>query len=182
MSKKRGISPLLAAVLLVAFSITLAALVSTFIIKKAREFNPDVIAQESVLCDGVSLGYTVSQADIGTFGISRPNGAPASVEVLGPLTLTNRGSFSIHRLIITAAGVPSVQHIFTDPPGVLSPQQGNNRATISIQVNRNLPDKEIKIVPVINDTEKNQLVRCTDKQVSIDYVKLCTEVGRIANC
>ena len=42
---KRGISPLIAAILLVAFAVTLAALVSTYVINKTKEFAKQEIKE-----------------------------------------------------------------------------------------------------------------------------------------
>ena len=45
---KRGVSPLLAAVLLVAFSVALAGIVANYVIKKTNEFDPNLIAEETI--------------------------------------------------------------------------------------------------------------------------------------
>src|SRR3989344_2957906 len=56
---KRGISPLIATVLLVAFAVALAGIVSTYVISKTKEFKPEAIVEDSLLCDEVNLGFSV---------------------------------------------------------------------------------------------------------------------------
>lgn len=180
---KRGISPLIAAILLVAFAVTLAALVSTYVINKAKEFHPEEIAEESLLCESVSLGYTADAA----ISIDAIPGDTSGLQLIGPITLINRGAFSIHQLIITAPGQVSQPYPVWDtsvsPARAIALEPGaNNKYNISIGLNSDLEDKTIKIVPVVNDTEKVQLVRCTDRQVVIDYTQLCLDVGLTNTC
>ncbi len=198
MNNKRGISPLIATVLLVAFSIILAALVSTFIINRAKEFNPNVLAEDSVFCESVSLGYKVDKIDIVKFGLYPALGSnplrqgetlSATTNLFGPLNLTNKGTFSIHQLIISAGGnqsktVPIIILGTGGAPtiGTIPPSQGystyiqlNSLTNSQIQLN-SLTNSQIKIVPVINDTEKNQFVKCITKPLIFDYKQLCRDV------
>src|SRR3989338_1842940 len=108
MKSKRGISPLLASVLLVALAITMAAIVSNFVINKTKEFNPEQIAEQSLFCDSVSLGYTINDPDkLNIYGENDndPNTGKrinAKVSLFSPVTLINRGAFSIHQFIVNA--------------------------------------------------------------------------------
>ena len=168
MKNKRGVSPLLAAVLLIAFSIAMAAIVSNYLINRAKEFNPESIAQQSVFCESVNLGFSVDTPE--DFGIQTPS---SGVELLGPITLINRGSFSIHQLIINA---PGRQSITVGLPEPIPPGAENKYELAGIQINSGSPETEISIVPIIKDLEKDQFVKCTDRQLIIDYKELCTEV------
>ena len=186
MNSKRGISPLIATVLLVAFSLILAAIVSNFILKKTRDFNPSILAEDSVFCDSVNLGYGIDQAQslkLGKYeeGLSpNPFAAsgtlPSGTHLFGPFNLTNKGTFSIKQLIITAPGKGSKTFpIFINGvPGQLAPAQ-SKEFYVSLDFGSSLGD-EIKIVPIIKDTEKNQFVRCPTKQVVFRYNQLCNEV------
>jgi len=164
--KKRGVGPLLAAVLLIAFTIAFAAIISTYLIKKSQEFDPGSIAEESVYCESVTLGYTVLEEDVDSFGITQTSG----VSLLGPLTLINKGTFSIQQIIVTAEGYPSNPY----PLDPLEPGE-NNKKTLALQIN---PDAdEIKIIPVIEDIEKEQPVKCVNRQLVINYIQLCLDVN-----
>lgn len=173
---KRGISPLLAAVLLIAFAIAMAAIVSTFVLKKTREFNPNVIAQESVFCESVNIGYTVDDPNSLTINTTVP-----SVELLQGITIINRGTFSIHKFIVSSPGLESSDYLIRNATGISTLQPGaNNKYNVSIQIISGNSNKEIKLVPVIKDPEKNQFVACPDRQLLINYSQLCNEVG--ASC
>ncbi|MBS3168051.1 hypothetical protein J4216_02935 [Candidatus Woesearchaeota archaeon] len=207
MKNKRGISPLLSAVILVAFVVTLGAVVSSYFIKQAKEFDPNLIAEESVYCDSVGLGYDVLDRanfnthqeggidpvtmDPATPGSGRPinfgpNPSPTR-RLLSPLTLINKGTFSIHKLIITAPGAGSVTYQIVDSSGAtptlssISPGQ-NNKYNISIDLNTGFNDDEIKIIPIINDTEKSQFIRCVNRQIVINYTQLCLDVRGPPGC
>ena len=181
MVNKRGIGPLLATVILVAIAITLGALVSNFLINKAKEFKPEKLGEESVYCESVTLGYTVDPA------ITASSGLIANVEggkLIGPITLINRGSFSIHQLIITAPGYAN-----RPPTNILVQENGvgpyvksviepgtNNKYDVKIQFDPTATNKEIKIVPVIKDLEKDQLVSCPNRQLVVNYENLCKDL------
>lgn len=186
---KKGVSPLLAAVLLVALAVTMAAIVSQFLIKKTQEFNPDQLAQQSLYCDSVSLGYSVPDAtklgiytdgsiDPTTDKIIRGSG----LYFFSPITLINRGNFAIQKFIINAPGMASAPALVyeIDASGHFIPislMPGlNNKYNITIQINPNNIIKDIKIIPIIKDPEKNQLVICTDRQLVINYQQICQDI------
>ena len=190
MKKKRGISPLLASVLLVALAITMAALVSNFVIKKTKEFDPSKLAEQSTFCESVTLGYMINAPDIPNFNVYEPNGNPEPINnqklsdgvfLISPITLVNRGSFSIHQLIINAPGLESSTLPLTTP---LKPGIADNKYRLGIQISDpalNL-DTEIKIIPVIKDPEKSTddkpvFVKCTERQLVINYKQLCKDAN-----
>ena len=181
MKNKRGISPLLATVLLVALTVTIAALVSNFLLSKAKSFDPSVIAEQSVFCDEVSLGYTVP--DPAQLSIVTKIVGGLDYSFFENLTIVNRGAFSIQQFIITAPGKASRNYPILDPnyrvtnlkPGI------DNKYNLSVQLIKNT-GTNIIIVPVIRDTEKNQLVKCVDRQLIINYSQLCTEIGKSPAC
>lgn len=169
MKNKKGVSPLLAAVLLIAFSIALASIVSTFIIKKTKEFNPESIAQESTYCESVTLSYRTAEA----LGIVSPIGS-SNVHLFNGLLIVNKGTFSIHQFRVTAPGFPTRPYPIDTIDKTLKP---GDPIELKIQINPSSENKEIKIVPVIKDVEKeDQLVTCASRQIVVDYEKLCIEV------
>ncbi len=176
MKNKRGISVLISAVLLIALAIALAVIVSSIVLKKARDFNPDEFAQESVFCESVGLGYTVD--DPSSLDIRSEGG----VDLLEGITLVNRGSFSIYRLTVNAPGTLSRDYLIYNDDGFISPETGNNKYNVIIQIDKSNPDKEIRLVPVVRDQEKNQFVRCTDRQLILNYGQVCMEIRGDPDC
>jgi len=191
MTNKKGVSPLLATVLLVALAVTMATIVSTFLIKKTQEFNPDQLAQQSLYCESVSVGYNVPDALKDQLGIYHEGAddplnqgkkiSGKGVAFLYPINLINRGAFSIQYFIVNAPGLESKRNTNSDNQDqitVLKPGKSpDNEYTTMIQVNEDYKKStEIAIIPVIKDLEKNQLVQCTDRQLIIDYDKLCKDV------
>lgn len=197
MQNKRGVSPLIATVILVAISIAMAATISTYFLKQAKEFNPEEIVEGGILCESVTLGFDVGEG----FSISSSN--PSSI---GPLVLINRGSFSIYQLVITAPGFKSrnLNVLELDPTGnsdnpeidsnggyilgAILPSddtdtgRNDNEYPLTLQIRDNEANREIKIVPVICDVEKSEgctdqnkrvLVTCPNRQLVINYEELC---------
>ncbi len=187
MKNKRGIGPLLATVILVAVAITLGALVSNYMISKAKEFDPSKIAEESVYCESVTLGYTAYAEDNDNVGaINVPDGdvvegLDLTNQILGPIVLINRGAFSIHKLIITSPGYESLppRNIIADDESVkLDP---GDKYAINVQIDTTKSSKSIKIVPVISDIEKEQYVSCVNRQLIFNYCELYGDVRKDAD-
>ena len=180
MINKKGVSPLIAAVLLIAFTIALGAIVSTFLIKKTQEFKPEEIAQQSTFCEAVTLGYTASNED----GDERLIITTGETQLLKNLILINKGSFSIHELVITSPGFTSRSQKIFDEEGiiVLGGIAPGGRYTIDIQIYIDTEigigsaNKEIKIVPKVKDPETGKLVICPDRQMVLDYTRLCKDI------
>src|SRR3989344_437354 len=97
---KRGISPLIATVLLVAFAVALAGIVSNYVINKTKEFKPEAIVEDSLLCDEVSLGFSVTSVD-GDPDVKCERAATGNIKYFKGLKLKNKGSFTIHKYQIT---------------------------------------------------------------------------------
>lgn len=98
---KRGISPLIATVLLVGFTIVMAGIVSTFIIKQTKEtFNPDKLLEDSTLCDQMVLGVVVSKAD----DLKIIQGS--SINYLRGVYVQNKGTYAIRGITLTVDGIP----------------------------------------------------------------------------
>lgn len=175
MKNKRGVSPLLAAVILVAFAVALGGIVSNIVLKQAAEFDPEKLAESSVHCESVSLGYDID--DFVNFGIYARDipGSDDEFHFVEQITLVNRGSFSIHRLIVNTGGTDSTDYLIDNADNKLKPG-ADNRYNISIYINPNDDDKRIKFVPIIKDIEKDIFVRCPDRQLIINYSQICADL------
>lgn len=190
MKNKKGISPLIATVILVAISVALAATISTYLINKAKEFKPGELVEGSVYCESVTLGYDAnldSEDSSMDFEITRGGDG----QILKNIVLVNRGSFAIHKLIITAPGYSTLTtNILIEEEdsgesvlGKIDPGE-NNKYSIDIAFRddqtTNIADREINIVPVICDSEKSECVEndkvfvvCPDRKLVINYEELC---------
>lgn len=178
MKNKRGISPLIATVLLVAFSIALAAIVSTYVIQQTKKFKPMAIVEDSLLCDDVSLDYDIEDPQNLQYETS------GSICTLKGITLVNKGAFSIYKYIITSPGLGTSpeQFFLNEGNNEKSPilPQGTRKITIGL---KNREDKLIKITPIVKDPEKeNTFVKCTRRQLIFDHVKLCAEFNCVNPC
>jgi flagellin-like protein len=181
MKNKKGVSPLIATVMLVAFAIALAAIVSSFILNKVRSFDAEKLAESSIYCDSVTLSYDVPKPD--DLKADSPAGGG---RVLEGIDLINRGSFTIHKLIISAAGTASREEpiVINGAVTTLKPGATGNRYPIKIFFKPTATDKQIKIIPVIQDPEKKTFVQCIDRQlIFADYCQIWKDVkGSTAPC
>jgi|SRR3989344_2671540 len=173
---KRGISPLIATVLLVAFSVALAAIVSNYVINKTKDFKPDAIVEDSLLCDEVSLGYVIKDPTV-----VMCESVGSGIFKLDGIKLKNRGSFTIYKYQITSPGLGTgtfqkAEKVgATNPDGSLAPGE-ENEEYYKLGF-KDQPNKLIKINPVIHDPESGEEVLCTKSQLIINYQQLCEDLG-----
>lgn len=199
---KRGISPLIATVLLVGFTIVMAGVVSTFIIKQTKEtFNPDKLLEDSTLCDQMVLGVDVPVKD----------DLKINDKYLEGVSIVNKGTYAVRGLVVTVDGVEDDMTFIFDPEinktvgsksvpdplkptvdagGLLQnmikpgksydfPRTGGKGIYI---VNKNINEAgktfKIKVYPIIKDFEKDQAVKCAKSVLVIDYKELCNSYGQ----
>lgn len=186
---KRGISPLIATVLLVAFSIALAAIVSTYVITKTKEFKPQAIIEDSLLCDNVALDYAVESS--GGSDILSYLDMRGGLFVLKGLKIVNKGSFNVHKYVITAPGAGTIEQFagyYNDNCDVFTKEElrpNDDTSTSDVTENKlntciglkNTADKLIKITPIMQDPETGEFVKCNKRQLIIDHDKLCKDIG-----
>ena len=137
MKSKKAISPLIATVLLVGFSIVLAGIVTTFVINKTKEFQPEKIIEDDLLCDNVAIDITVPDINL----LSYITASDGTTKLLKGLNLTNKGSFTIHKVTINSPGFPS-----TESPLVPIIKPGEGYAQLQLGVKE--PDSE-NIITII---------------------------------
>jgi len=181
---KRGISPLIATVLLVAFSIALAAIVSNYVIQKTKEFKPEKIVEDSLLCDEVNLGYSIDPV---------PSTIPASnwlcttitsPEILAGINIVNKGKFSVYKYSVSVEGKTIQQeapagsydnnnHLFSSSP--ILPGQ---KQPMFFGITGSNSDYTIRIVPIVKNPEvENEFVKCTRSALTIDYIQLKNDIN-----
>ncbi len=205
MEKKRGVSPLIATVLLVGFTIVMAGLVSTFVIKQTKEtFNPDKLLEDSTLCDQMTLGIDVP--DKSKLKIS----GSGSSNYLEGVSVVNKGGYSARGLILNVDGVKDdMSYIFdpelnisaggksvkeelrpkakdgTTPMNYIAPggsydfprTSGNGIYVVNTKFDDPEQTFKIKVYPIIKDFDKDQAVKCAKSVLVIDYKELCNSYG-----
>src|SRR3989344_1978458 len=187
---KRGISPLIATVMLVGFAVALGAMVSTFLIKEAKDFKPESFLEDSPFCEGVVLEPLVLAAPNNpgncqvanqpkprwprtTNSCPLPNSNQCIVE---GIVFRNKGSFSIHSVWVSGTGV-SNQVLFPArvggavvvaplPPGktwgvTATANEFRNPILSYIPQPANQP-RVLKITPRVVDPEKTAEAREAD--------------------
>lgn len=118
---KRGISPLIATVMLIGFTIVMAGIVSTFIIRQTKEnFNPDKLLEDSSLCDQMFLGIEIPDST----KVKISNGANPSANNpprLQGIYIKNKGSYAVRGLYVDVKeGDVTVPYIFDKKIGKIS--------------------------------------------------------------
>jgi flagellin-like protein len=149
---KKGISPLIATVLLVGLTIAIAAFVITFLVEKTTDnFKPDIIIGSNEYCDLVTLGHNVDPASL----------CEKSGGYVFGVALTNKGSFTIHKVTISAEGFPNSEGNIT-----LKPQE---QIPIFTPYNADPTIKHlVKVVPWIQDPNTKDTIICTDSPLVFD--------------
>jgi|SRR3989344_1037720 len=170
--KKRGISPILSTVLLIGFVIALGAMVSTYLIKQAQDFDPEALIEDSVLCDNVAITPVVAKDENEELKIVRISGGKTE-----GVAFKNKGTFSIHKLTITTAKEGSQDYAFFEG-GQNNPLKPGEEREINIFLEYTAGQTtNIKVTPWIQDkeTEGEPLIICTKKEIIFDFNKLIPE-------
>lgn len=182
MKNKKGVSPLIATILLVAFAITLAAIVSNYVISKTKEFKPDLIVQDSLLCDEVNLGFSVDPpTDTQVkdwFCLSNSN-----PPVLAGINIINKGKFAVWKYHKNIDGndfvIPDVAGIYVSG-ALTAPLYPEKKQQMLFQIKPSLVDhtkQVIKLTPIVRDPEKpDTLITCPRSTLSINYDNLCKDL------
>lgn len=183
---KRGISPLIATVLLIGMTIVIAATVATFLINKTKQFDPSEVLADSEFCDQVNLGINFkarTDDDILSFDSMGDNNY-----LTKGIIIKNKGSFSVHKLYATFPGGSQAEYDITTgrantilnlegsrySEGPLMPSQS---VEVRFVINPCLEEKNIGLIPIIQDPDKEQFVACSKKELIFDYNELCVSLG-----
>ncbi|HLD10731.1 MAG TPA: archaellin/type IV pilin N-terminal domain-containing protein [Candidatus Nanoarchaeia archaeon] len=167
---KKGISPLIATVLIIGMTIVLAGIVGNFLIKSAKEKDfSNTLGGENEYCDEVAIAITETSGDPTVIeGYTNCNIGDTYNLYSGLATVKNKGSFSIYHIIMAPEGGTSVDITFDDAilPGK------------SIDVNPIFCDQnKVQLTPVIKNPEyegefdlnvlESQII-CTSSSATID--------------
>lgn len=174
---KKAISPLIGWILLIGFSVAMAAFISNWVIQQTKEtFQPEKFL-EDISCDGVSFSITkICKREPRTCD-RQPPGDYTGIKLEG-IELINKGAYTIRNITImplygiTISDVDNLGDLKPgDPPSHLTPPDVDN---ICIKLNAK---NEIKLIPVIEKEDK--VYYCTDNAVilnneAIETIPQCT--------
>lgn len=170
MINKKGVSPLIATVLLIGFSLAIAAMVITFSIKSTKNTMEDVEKNLAVTeyCNEVAYQVEPESCQMVAGGVEGCNNLGAVTKVLKNVQIKNKGTFSIRKVKVTSIGVETPVYDDTIKP--------NGRATIGdIQVCLgDETDGIVRFIPFVKD-DKEQLVPCSQIQKEFDANEYCQE-------
>ena len=202
MKKKRGISPLIATVLLVGFAITMASIVITFVISETKNIGERIegMSTDSRYCDSVKFGVEVYKGN----GNGLVLGNVDNANVLQNLLIRNKGAFRIFGFRIVTESTSVIyalgdgngyyidgdnldadfrDHTITEKeqvkssgaPVLIAYFKNNERVLLPIPAlnPKNLEDTTFKLAPIIQDPESKEAVVCVDEELSINWRDLC---------
>ena len=161
---KKAISPLIAWILLVGFTIATAAFITNFIIGET-ERTVDTLSyiEEGGFCEGVYLDLMESCKQPPSLSCTAPK-IPKKLE----LNLVNKGSFTIKRLAVNVLDFDyggGQNKIPNSPNSALKDNKGLKPGEELIQTLSfclNPSENEVKIIPSINATQDKKEKFCNE--------------------
>ncbi len=165
---KKGVSPLIAAVMLIGFAIVIGTFVSTFIIAKVKQTN-FAAYEDSPYCEQTVLEIVTDPAHPDNFKIE---GSGDAFTVKG-LALKNKGTFSVYGIVLNAPG-KGTQKARYKPEDVLKPGSLNALATAGIPFAGGTETK-LTIIPEIKDPESETVkyIVCSKAASTMDLKTAC---------
>lgn len=161
MLNKRGVSPLVATILLVAFSIGLGALVMSW--------GEEYIEQKAEFVQGVGEAKTGCNAV--EFSLIQIGGVPQVCKTADSIELwidngPNMDIFNIH------ARVAGFRDVYVDEELLDEPLMRENSVKVSIPITEELGQiLQVKLTPKI--FVDNRLVTCNDQAMQIENLPVC---------
>ncbi len=162
---KRGISPLIATVLLIGFAVAMAAFVSTYIINQTKQIDVEQMIGSDELCSEVSL-QVISDDNL-CEEVDVPDGTVTSCSTrimkMPHAAFKNKGAFTIWEFVVNPEQLTSYNFSISNDVGLPPSSSGGV----------NLPfceNHKIHIVPVIK--EDGALVQCPTRSVTIDPMEM----------
>ena len=172
---KKAISPLIAWILLIGFTVTMAAFISNWVIQQTKEtFQPEKLL-ESMSCEGVSFSITKICKEDG----SCSKGPDYVGITLRDIQLINKGAFTIRNITTLSLYNPTIHSDNFDNGLIPGESEDMNPIEIENICIKQDGKNEIKLIPAIE--RDNKVSYCTDNAVilnkeSIDSVQECTPV------
>ncbi len=175
MRKKKGVSPLIATVMLVGFAVALAAVVSTFVIKETKKFNPESFLEESPYCENIVIEAVQlhdAQGKPRDILIEKLEGGFYTLKGMG---VKNKGSFVVKRYIFKSGGkeLPVIPDVGEGKPGQIT--QVNGKGLVFFP--KDGEERIIKIQPAVNDPEKEKIIPCPKQEITVNYKTICCSSG-----
>lgn len=168
MTNKKGVSPLVATVLLIGFSLAIAAMVITFSINKTKSTIADVekTMVSSQYCNDVAFQVQPESCELVSGGVEGCNNLGAVTKVLKNVQIKNKGTFSIRKLKITSIGLEV-------PPfdDTIKPNARSTVGDIQVCIGDDT-DGIVRFIPFVKD-EKEQLIPCSQNQKEFDANEFC---------
>ena len=172
MRTKRGISPLISAVLLIGFSVALAAVVSTFVIQKTKDFDVGSVVSSSY-CEEVVLGIGVQGPTFNPDALSLED---PNLLLLQDFSLANKGAFTIRQLSYTAPGLSSIEYSLVTPnpnpfdEPIPAPILSGESSAWTFSYPESAEEEDLfKFTPWIQDPETMEYVPCEAQQLVVSY-------------
>ena len=180
--RKRGISPLIATVLLIGTTIAIAAIVSTYVIQQTKKFDPEAIVGESTFCQDVVLGLKMPEGGV-VCEPFRYEGAECK-RITNPI-LINKGAFTITGVTMSADNLGSSGNVGLEVPGLKGLKSGKKLCgagsvgqcdvgagdipidTFKLAV---CEGGSLRVVPQISVEDKDTV--CTQSEMVINYENL----------
>lgn len=153
MMSKKGISDIIAWVLLIGFTIAMAAFVSNWVIEQTKKFNPEgAVGGPKIYCEDVILNIE---------NIIKRDGdcADEGVNFIGTFTLKNKGKFIIYNVKGLGPGAGKISL----PDGKLAPGESKD---INFGFLCKESGNEIELIPLIKVEDKEYY--CSDSSVTIN--------------
>lgn len=172
---KKAISPLIAWILLIGFTVTMAAFVSNWVIQQTKEtFQPEKLL-ESLSCEGVSFSITKICKEDGNCN----KGQDYIGVNLKEIQLINKGAFTIRNITILSLYNPTIKSNDFDEGLIPGESEDMNPTAINSICIKLDGKNEIKLIPSIE--KENKVSSCTDNAVilnkeSIYSIQECTPV------
>ncbi len=188
MRKKRGVSPLIATVLLVGFAVALAAIVSTFVIKETKKFNPESFLEDSPFCENIVIeavgNIKANTGDMTTIPIGIKSVGGGFYELQG-IGIKNKGSFNVKAFSVKSGGtnptpiIPGKEDPADDtslyegrPGGVTIVRKKSDQSVIGIPFVKN-DEQTIVIQASVRDPEKDKVFPCPKQEIRVNYKEIC---------
>jgi len=156
--KKKAVSPLIAWVLLIGFTITMAAFITTFTINRIKSLDIEGSAEVELYCGDVQLRLAE---------LCRTSNTSLKVDLI------NSGLFNIHKLSIQLDS--SFQPLKTDSIYFITPIPPQEKILHTIELKevdgRGDHIRSLTIVPwvvVQDEDDKINEIACSDKKISFD--------------
>ena len=171
---KKGISPLIATVLIIGFTIAIAGIVTSFLLNSSKDIKFEKFMEDNEFCDQVAISITEADCSGG---------------INCPITLKNKGSFNIYGVIIHSDTVNTEAMPYFSDDETISDNEILKPGKIlkdgatgdGIDQAYSLPKEKVTLTPIIKNPEydgdfdvnnKESQILCTRSTSTIDLTQI----------